>query len=137
MAKHCTTCGHELRDSDKFCAECGTPARDEGTQQAAPIEWEYCEITFSVKEGRFLASNTGTFYARAVGPTGTYEAARSTTIFYPGMELSFGGWRLNAEDKRVKAAHEEVVQALVSSGWEPTGRGEWWWELKFRRPVRR
>jgi hypothetical protein len=23
MAKHCTNCGHELREGDKFCSECG------------------------------------------------------------------------------------------------------------------
>jgi hypothetical protein len=24
MARHCTKCGHELRDTDNCCAECGT-----------------------------------------------------------------------------------------------------------------
>ena len=30
MARHCTKCGHELRDTDKFCAECGTASGASG-----------------------------------------------------------------------------------------------------------
>ncbi|SRR5258706_15586812 len=135
MATFCTNCGHELREGGKFCAECGTPVEGQGIPQTAPIGWEYCEITFSVKKGGFLTVNKGSFFAQAVGPKGTYEAARSPIAFNTGAEMRFGGYGLSEDDRKTKAAHEEVVQALVSSGWEPTGRGEWWWEYKFRRQV--
>jgi hypothetical protein len=45
MAKHCTNCGHELREGDKFCAECGTPAV-EGMAARSPtnVHWEYRDL---------------------------------------------------------------------------------------------
>lgn len=46
MAKYCANCGHELREGDKFCAGCGTPAGGVA-MQAQPARrghWEYAEF---------------------------------------------------------------------------------------------
>jgi hypothetical protein len=33
------------------------------------------------------------------------------------------------------AAHRRLVDGLLAAGWEPAGRDERWYELRFRRPA--
>ena len=41
------------------------------------------------------------------------------------------------QDKKTVAACDELLQILVSSGWEPLSeKGTDWWSFKFRRPVK-
>lgn len=47
MAKYCSNCGHELRDTDMFCSECATPV-GEAAVQAQPhttTRTEYHDVT--------------------------------------------------------------------------------------------
>ena len=40
------------------------------------------------------------------------------------------------EDGPARAAHEELVERLRSLGWEPSGAGDAWYQLRFeQRPV--
>ena len=44
MTNYCTTCGQEVREGDKFCAECGTPV-DSPASSPLIARWETCDIT--------------------------------------------------------------------------------------------
>jgi zinc ribbon protein len=79
MAKHCTNCEHELRDTDKFCAECGT-AVGGVTSQSQPTQWEYCDIATKVMRERatFLSYYTACcFQAEGAGQNGVFIAGTS------------------------------------------------------------
>jgi zinc-ribbon domain len=93
MAKHCTNCGHELRDSDKFCSECGTPVGGV-TRQTQPERLEY--QTFS-------ESLTGNFYGIEGVPM---DGGLPTT---PGGKLT----------REIEDAVDRMLDRAASAGWEP------------------
>ncbi|HEV3407634.1 MAG TPA: hypothetical protein VG079_03005 [Gaiellaceae bacterium] len=85
---------------------------------------ETCEI-------RWWGSLAGSeFYARATAADGSpFEAGRSKTFEWHGRSAP-------AERDEIVAAHAALVRDLVGAGWEPAGRGEAWYEHRFRRaPV--
>ena len=55
MARFCTNCGHERKDADKFCAECGTAAGGKAPQLPAVQRghWECQTFTESLAGARF------------------------------------------------------------------------------------
>lgn len=130
MAKHCTNCGHELRDSDKFCAECGTAVGGNAPTQPEPVRYEYCEIENQlVGDFGFMAMDKlYRLFAVAVSPIrGQYTAAEA-------IEWNDDGKRkLPTGD----AALSQMVRYLASQGWElMPQRGKNWYSYKFRRPVK-
>jgi hypothetical protein len=132
MATFCTSCGHELRDSDKFCAECGTAVGAPGAAQAQRAVYETYRIKF-----RLLGKSLGfgilpsrmEFFAEAIGPHGTYEA---------GLSAKFGGmenYPVNGMRSH-RNALDGLIKGLTSQGWESQGpHGDNWWNYDFRRPV--
>lgn len=133
MAKHCTNCGHELRDGDKFCSECGTLVG--GTASPArPIRYEYCEIECEwVKDGGIFGKDEYQLRAKAVGPKGVYYAMVDRAQTNSFM----------SEDDYTTAAVNSMIQRLAADGWEvipgkertPLGNIIWY-TFKFRRPIR-
>jgi hypothetical protein len=59
------------------------------------------------------------FVARAIGPSGPYEAGQSR-ILSQGTERQRQGW-------------DELVRSLASQGWRPIGSGRHWWDAEFAR----
>lgn len=117
MAKHCTNCGHELRETDKFCAECGT-AVEGGAPQSKPTQWEYCEVDTVDGKAKFLASAQHHWVATVVGRNGMYEVAKSERL--PGWPTDPLGNDVFGHRKTLQA----FIQKLVADGWEPIqGRG--------------
>ena len=55
MAKYCTNCGHKCKDTDKFCAKCGTAAGGKAPQALAVKQghWECQTFTESLAGARF------------------------------------------------------------------------------------
>src|SRR5690349_19282832 len=72
MANHCTNCGHELRDGDKFCANCGaTQAGVQSAPQGGQAARETCEV-------RWRKSSAGCYFsARVITPHGISEDIQS------------------------------------------------------------
>jgi hypothetical protein len=138
---HCTNCGHELREGEKFCAECGTPASGQAATyvQATPTQWEYCEIFFD--EGRTSwwrgAGIDSFFYAEGRRGDDTYIIARSPT-FKSGFEAVLGG-TVTVPPKSSRHQFDRLVRELVSGGWELMNdrAGRSWWRVKFHRQVKR
>lgn len=96
LARYCANCGHELREGDKFCAECGTSAGG-AAAQAQPARrghWEYHTFTESLNGAKF------------------------TGISYP-----MDGGVASAKSGDIAGTIERVVNALVArlsaEGWEP------------------
>lgn len=128
MAKHCTNCGYELRDTDKFCAECATPVGGIAPHSQA-TQWETCEIIGNqVKDGGWFGQDQSQFVAKAVGPRGTFNAEVSPLlkgVFWWG------------ETPEHKAALDDLIRRLAADGWVllPT-KGENWYSFKFHRQVK-
>jgi len=130
----CLTCGTQLPDDANFCHKCGTPI---GQTQSSKVTWEYCQICWDEEDSLFSGTQVW-FWADAVGPEGKYNAGESpryrtwgNTRVYGPADLSHKKDRANAEE-----AHNRLVQMLISDGWEPLPeRGEYWWQLRFRRRV--
>ena len=144
MAKHCTNCGHELSDSDKFCAECGTAVG--GTAPAVqPVQWETCEISYeTVKKRGVFSGGQIRFVAIAVGPLGRYLAAASEAFDPGNVNFPYEKYRnhvayLNALIGRLTSEGWESVggKTLRPAGWAGEGGGENWYGYKFHRQVRR
>jgi zinc-ribbon domain len=127
MAKHCTNCGHELRETDKFCAECGTPL---GGVAAQSIVLEFCTIKLLSEQK--LVGRKVWFTAEGTGPYGIRNVASSHKFnnFIPF------GWTIPV-DAKFKAALAEIIQVLIADGWEQLpDMGPREYNYKFRRPVK-
>jgi hypothetical protein len=131
VAKHCTNCGHGLRDTDKFCPECGTSVNQESGTNAGAT-YETCEIKWKRQRSMFLYRFV--FYAEAIGPRGMYAAAQSAEVVNSPSPAGMSG----VIPKRTHAALNALVSLLAAEGWEPVSeKGPAWYSYKFRRPVRR
>jgi hypothetical protein len=140
IANFCSSCGHELREGEKFCAECGTPVDESAPQTQPPpqpITYETCEIDVHYLNGTFFSTQwRGVFMAKAVGPEGIYSAGYSTMHLTGGyINITFERTFDNME--KAQRAVNGLVQHLVTTGWEPTVNGPEWWQYRFQRPVRR
>jgi hypothetical protein len=130
MVKHCTNCGHELRETDKFCAECATPVGSTQVPSPQPLQYETCQIEYEILRETFwiLRNAQLQFYADAVGPKGRYVAGRSAK-FENCENLPF--------PEQHSAVLNDLIANLTSEGWESLGRTETaFWKYKFRRPVK-
>jgi hypothetical protein len=128
MAIFCTTCDHELRITDKFCAKCGTRVR-RGALAAQPEQWEFCYLEGA--EAKTLLSSRMCFLAEASGPYGKREAGRSATLNSTPTQYNQG--MLSREGQQMLGA---LMRTLIGQGWEyMPGRGEQEWSYQFRRPL--
>ena len=137
MAKYCDTCGHEVREGDKFCAECGAPIGSPAASLAPP-RWETCEVTHrEVKPAGLFTRAQIQFIAAALGRVGRYVAAESE-IFSAGE---------NGAPDYNEPSHVRILTALISrlisDGWEELPQkvqhpvfGYIWFGYRFRRLVR-
>lgn len=128
MAKHCTNCGHELRDTDKFCAECGTAVGGVLSVSQATRQ-EACEIVgIWIEDGGWFGQDHCQFVAKAIGPRGTFNAEVSPIL---------KGGILREETPEHKAALDSLIRRLAADGWEPLPtRGKDWYSFKFHRQVK-
>src|SRR5579885_2175605 len=87
MAIYCPKCGKELPDDAQFCMKCGKSLQEPPKSTTQPEhQWEYCEIVydredwkphFSFWGGDYLYPSTYSFWAKAVGTKGVYNAGSS------------------------------------------------------------
>jgi hypothetical protein len=122
----CTNCRTELPDDANFCSNCGRPQRED--VGLAEPQWETWEIVFRQVRHRFLHTPTLQFWAKAIGPDGTYSVGESPEFdsnYYP-----------ESNGKYDAGANDVLVKHLTSEGWQPVGRGEYWYAHRFRRTIR-
>lgn len=96
MAKHCTNCGFALRDTDKFCAECGTAVGGVAARTQATRDGHWERRTFT-------------------------ESLNGAT--FKGISYPLDGGVASAKSGNIAGYIEGVVNALVArvsaEGWEP------------------
>lgn len=107
------------------------------------MQFEQCEIRANNDPG-LLSSPNWELVAEAVGPYGTYRAAR-TPRFSPydqhnGFTLTLFVHRYSLYELDDISYHREFLNALVEHlvhvGWEPLAEsGVYWFSRKFRRRV--
>jgi hypothetical protein len=130
VAKRCTTCGYAPWEGHKFCPECGAAVVVVVVAQAA--QWEYCEVDLVLEEDRAIGVATrggkrGFWQALGAHSGGRYVAGTSQEFIHQGV----------ATAAEASAILDEFVLQLVAAGWELLpGKGEFWYNHQFRRPVR-
>jgi len=154
----CPECKLEVSDQAPACPQCGYPLAEKFKSvdlrssavvqtKAADVEWETCQIEWSVTAGLFgrpLPWSKNYFWARAASPViGTYTAA-SSSEFGGGFQAMMTTMGKNADysprswDKNSQEAFRQVSELLIEDGWEPTNfQASRWWQQGFRRQVRR
>ncbi len=142
----CVNCGTQLPDDANFCGKCGTPQKSGSRIGEGPTgtKWETCEI---VREEAVPSNWTESFtnalsamvmnpdpnkarfvkyIAKAVGVAGVYVAGEAKGKFDKG----------DRDSRSAVQSVETLVGKLAKDGWEPMGKGEQWYNYKFKRPVR-
>ncbi len=135
MTIYCMHCGTQLPDIASFCLKCGKPVKDATTSNVQPEpRWEYCEIV--CQTAGFLGRKSY-FAGQSVGAQGVYIAARSTKTFGTIPTSRGDAPETNAwgSERKSKEALNELIAILSADGWQPSGKGEEWWEYKYRRQV--
>jgi len=155
----CNGCGASYEDNFNFCPFCGK-AKPVPSTITVKVEsdtesvWEMCEIFTDVVEkgrtGLFSGTNdTLKWWARAVGPTGVYNARESKVFKADGLGHvpnvdRFRGHNLGKEfEDRSKFAEEEfycLVARLIEDGWEMIpSEGLYYFkrDCRFRRRVKK
>jgi hypothetical protein len=108
-------------------APVGSASDEEPLMHIVPGEvWELCEVDFW---RGYLKSD---FFAHRLGRESGPEIARSPMFRWRGDATP-------AQDNKIVAAHEQLVEALLTAGWERMGMGEHtpWYAQRFRRRVGR
>jgi hypothetical protein len=117
MAIYCTTCDHELRVTDKFCAKCGTRARGRALI-AQPEQWEFCYLEGT--EAKTLLSSRMCFLAEASVPYDKRDTGRRAT--FNSTLTRYDQGMLSHEGQQMLGA---LARTLIAQGWEHVpDRGE-------------
>jgi hypothetical protein len=132
---YCPDCGAARIGEKRFCAGCGTDFDAVTTTPGAlrssgpeDVGW-VCEIKMETDQPLFGGTKYQ-FWAYAVGPEGVVNAAE-TDKFKPKSYLHAN----ISGDPIAQQKLQEIVNWLVSDGWQPTGlsQGGSWYSWTFRR----
>lgn len=137
---YCHNCRTLLPDEANFCSNCGEPQNDRVKQPGNKnVLWEYCEICYEISEevkmGGWLNQTTilkMRFWAKAIGPTGTYSAGESS---FWEQEKRVTTNSNPPEINVARKAFDELFAKLLGNGWMVVSEGDWWYTHKFRRIV--
>ncbi len=124
----CMACGASSPLNAKFCPTCGVAQTAEGLEQLADVNWrnEFCDVQQAEAEYSGEIRTKWAFIARAVGSSGLFVAARSTSFKRDAREV----WDAENEE-----ALNGLIRDLSAEGWDPIDRGSAWFEYRFRREV--
>jgi hypothetical protein len=140
---HCANCGRQNPDDANYCNNCGKPVRQDTAQRNLDQYQETCEILCQdiLKPAGGVLGGPALirFTAYAVGPSGSFVAGYSDGFDYPkaryDQAIHYDPPLLlpGPSDPGVKSAHDSLLRQLISEGWESTGRGQAWFNQRFRR----
>lgn len=118
----CIVCGTELPNEANFCWKCGKPQNEQAN--VPEPRYETCEICIDLLRDSVFGKKTYRIYVRAINSKGEYIVA----------EQEFKSNRVEIYyDDVAKPIHQQMIKQLVQEGWQPTGRGEAFWNDTFRR----
>lgn len=132
----CEKCGGDLsvKEGLKYvtCSHCQTKFQVVQENQAVflekitvniknKIEQEYCEIVFDQSKTHFF------FWAKAIGKDGVFSVGQTWELWRASYPYP------SAKETGHIEAHNWLVLLLTKSGWQPVGRGDKWFSLKFSR----
>jgi hypothetical protein len=120
-------CGGALPQDAKYCPTCGVAQTADALERIGDryVRDEFCEIVRDTSRDSGILTKWA-FVARAVGGSGLFEAGRSVAVRRDPRET----WDAESEE-----ALNGLISELSADGWHPTGRGEAWFEYRFRREV--
>jgi hypothetical protein len=130
----CSNCGKELTENTNFCPQCGKPQKTN-----VPIEepkLEYCEIDWCWSSLLLGINYKFQFIAKAIGPSGQYITDKTHE-----MPMSESGWittvsEIHESTAGISNGLRNLIAKLTSDGWEPVGKGQYWFNYKFRRRAK-
>jgi hypothetical protein len=151
----CEGCSSSYDEKYKFCPFCGRAAPQPASNNVLSAdEWEFCEIElFFVKQpsmlNDFLTSTNRVFHAVQVTDQGRVSAGHSEELIAPiplikGSGLSPFTWHIKPDfqgyekpvfQQGAYTKHDNFVKSLCSDGWQYVGKGNEWYNMKFRRRV--
>jgi len=130
----CSNCGAQLADEANFCWKCGKQ-QGQVQQDSSPIQWETCDIQ---EDGKFEVNPLG-----LIPIVGFFVPAQKYNAKYMAKAVGTKGVFVVAETQWATGTRQDLEQVvgtlvtqLTKSGWEPTGRGEHWYNYKFRRRIK-
>lgn len=129
-----------------------TPPQKDGTSRVAPtysistqdstemVGEETCAIEAvaissygGLSEFGVGRTHTWEFRVKAFGPQGIRDVAKTTPFKANTSGKNYGAEPHQHDD--VVNLLENLVSDLISEGWQPDGRGEYWFSYRFRRQV--
>lgn len=122
----CLGCRYEMADEATVCWNCGAPTG--ASAKADPGRWEKCGIVHWHRPLSDVLMVEHRFVAKAIGPSGQYRVAESTTWFESGSML-------NPQSKKPAAALRCLTGVLQQDGWQYIERGMQWYEGHFGRRM--
>lgn len=132
----CHNCGVAMPEDANFCPKCGKPAipvaESDKPEPAGEVAEETCMIVAELAGEKWSPLFPGDyiqFKARASGPAGDFLAGESARV-----KAGLGDYyEPNKKNKQHVKAYDGLVETLKQAGWEQSGKGETWYNLKFRR----
>lgn len=136
----CHNCGVPMPEDANFCPKCGKPVSsvEEPAKLEPPVEdnvevaAETCMIVAELAGEKWSPLFPGDyiqFKARAGGPAGEFLAGESSRV-----KAGLGDYyEPNKKNKQHVKALDGLVEELKQAGWEQTGKGDAWYNIKFRR----
>lgn len=133
--KYCPECGAARQSDARYCSRCGkpqdAPPPDAGHPPAGE-QWETCEIVAVAAGEKWSPVFPGDyiiFRAQAEREEGARAILESKRV-----TAGLGDYyQANKSNKRHAAALAALAAALAGQGWQPSGRGDAWYSLRFRR----
>lgn len=134
---YCTNCGTKLPDEANFCSNCGKPVSG-STPKPIEEKWETCEIVCENNWDKipFSTNLKGLIFGVTGAPKNYKFVTKKVDI--DGIHTIIETQKFYELDDPHQNAKQEIntmIDILVKDRWESTGRGEKWFNYKFRRRI--
>lgn len=108
-------------------------------RRSAPSRFELCQIQWSLVQKKAFSGKSYRFWADAIGPKGLYKAGESPVFVgnTTGKKTSPNSYPQYYVTRTAQAvaAFDALAADLWHDGWQPSGVGRFWHDVRFRRVV--